>query len=876
MRKVTPLILAVVVLAAAALAVAPAASATSTPQALCSPSPTGGDATGAPSGGFHAMTPERLLDTRTTLGTVAAGCTAVVDLSAVAPAGATGVALGVVAVDAAGVGFVTVYPCGSARPLASNLNPQGPDAVANTVVLPVDGSQRACLYTSIATQLVVDITGWFGPGGASFHGITPERALDTRTSDRPDGGSGPLTGGTELRLPLAPAGSVPAGADGVVVNLTTTNADGVGFLTAYPCGTTRPWISTGNYVADEDRGLQVMVGLGSGDLCIFASSTVDVVVDVSGWFEGTDGTRAVPVTGTRVADSRDGTGGWSGPLSPGEVRSFDPTAAGTVPVGAAAVLDVVATGVTVPGWVTLYPCGGPVPDTSTVNPEAGAEATNIAVVPLGEGGLVCAYSTAATDLVIDVSASFGAAGALQGLSVDAGALTPAFAPDGHDYGVHCQAGSNPWTISAVGVPGSTVSIAGATPQGTITVTEDQLVTITVTLAGGGSEQYFVRCLPHDFPELQVSRPDDPTPGWYLTTTGVGAPAGFSYAVILDDHGAPVWYRKTATPVIDFKPLPNGNLAWTPLLGASFGTNPTGAYEERSLDGSLVRTWATVGTPTDHHEMLPLPNGNKLMVSYPVRTGVDITALGAGYGASENVVDGWIQEIRPDGSVAWEWHSEDHIAPAETTAQYDGLYIGAETPSGHVTDLIHMNSIDVDPNNGNLVVSARHLDAVFEIRRNPGQPDDGTIVWKLGGNAPTSPSTKDISIVGDPFGGPRRQHDARLSADGHLTLFDNESSTTSAPRGVDYRLDVGAGTATLVWEYRRTDGLGSFGLGSTRRLADGSTIICWGGNQPILSDIGPFGAVTLEVSQDPAGIAYRSLKEPLSMYDPAVLRANAGR
>ena len=94
--------------------------------------------------------------------------------------------------------------------------------------------------------------------------------------------------------------------------------------------------------------------------------------------------------------------------------------------------------------------------------------------------------------------------------------------------------------------------------------------------------------------------------------------------------------------------------------------------------------------------------------------------------------------------------------------------------------------------------------------------------------------------------------------------------------VDYQLDVDAGTATLVWEHRRTDGLGSFGLGSTRRLADGSTIICWGGNQPILSDIGPFGAVTLEVSQSPGGIGYRSLKEPLATYDAAVLRANAGQ
>src|SRR3954470_21368158 len=152
-----------------------AAAADVEPQLVCNPVPTGSP-TDAVSGGFHAVTPVRILDTRTILGPVDAGCTAVVDLHGVVGSDATGVALDVVTVDAEDRGFVTAYPCDTARPLASSLNPRVGDPTPNAVVVPLLASRQVCLYVSVHTQLVVDLTGWFGPGGASFHGMTPERA----------------------------------------------------------------------------------------------------------------------------------------------------------------------------------------------------------------------------------------------------------------------------------------------------------------------------------------------------------------------------------------------------------------------------------------------------------------------------------------------------------------------------------------------------------------------------------------------------------------------------------------------------------------------------------------------------------------------------
>ena len=244
-----------------------------------------------------------------------------------------------------------------------------------------------------------------------------------------------------------------------------------------------------------------------------------------------------------------------------------------------------------------------------------------------------------------------------------------------------------------------------------------------------------------------------------------------------------------------------------------------------------------------------------------------------------MVDTWIQEITPAGTLAWSWHSEDHIAVAETVAQLDQASIiqtvGSPT---QVLDLVHANSVDVDPVTGDVIVSARHLDAVLRIRRSPGQPDDGTVLWKLGGNAPTSATTTQLTILGDPFGGPRRQHDARLLPDGNITLFDNQSfHPGTSSRGVEYTLDLTAGTATMVGSWGRTDGQQAFGLGSMRRMPDGSTIIGWGAITDLLSDYLPGHSVRpAMVIRLPAGATnYRVVKLPPEALDESLLRATAG-
>ncbi len=836
----------------------------------------GGGAPSKLSGGFHAVTPKRLLDTRISLGRINAGCTAMIDLHGELTDQATGIALTVTTTGAQGNGFVTVFSCDAPRPKASNLNPRPNDDTPNSSIVQLGTSRQLCLYTSVSTDLLVDLTGWFGSGGAPFHSQNPDRVLDTRDKTlRPDGGAGRLPGGSQLIIPIAGTGQVPVGASGLAVNITVVSPTRAGFITAYPCNVSRPRTSIGNFLANDIRATSGLIALdSSGSLCIYSSQTADIIVDVTGWFGSTTGARLTPLAATRVVDSRNGTG-WSGPLAARETRSFDPTLGGTLAVGATAVINVVATEAAGSGFLTFFPCGTPKPATSSLNFKRGTNSTNSAIISSGSDGKICIFASVATHVVIDVMGSLGAPGALRSLSVNGHSLSPSFEPDGHDYGIICSAGGENWTVRGRGVPGSSVSVVGADSTGAISVVENQLVTIKVTLASGATDSYFIRCLPHDFSKLNVTRNDDPTPGWYMITTGFGSQDGTgTWTVILDTHGAVVWYHRTPRPVIDFKLLPNGNFAWVNVLGPTFGNDLTGAYEEHRVDGSLVRNWSTVGAITDLHDMKMLANGNVLLLSYHQRNGVDVTALGSTFTSPATVFDAWIQEITPAGGVVWEWHSEDHIGISETTAQLDGVDIRA--PVSGAVDLVHINSVEVDTTTDDLIVSMRHTDATYRIRRAPGKIGDGSIVWKLSGNAPTESGAQHLRLVGDPFGGTRRQHDARILPNGNITLFDNQSArTVEGARAVQYAINTSAGTATMVREWRYQPGP-SIGMGSARLQSDRSIVICSGLSPPLFSEIDAFGSILLSVEQLPWAVGYRAVKEPLSSFNAATLRAKVSR
>jgi len=109
-----------------------------------------------------AIDPHRLLDTRQLAGPVAAGSITAVQVAGTGgvPAAAQTAVLNVTALEAAGDGYVTVFPCDAPLPNASNLNVATGDTVPNAVIAKLAADGTVCVYASVAAGLLVDVDGY--------------------------------------------------------------------------------------------------------------------------------------------------------------------------------------------------------------------------------------------------------------------------------------------------------------------------------------------------------------------------------------------------------------------------------------------------------------------------------------------------------------------------------------------------------------------------------------------------------------------------------------------------------------------------------------------------------------------------------------------
>src|SRR5690606_11518614 len=119
---------------------------------------------------FNPVTPQRQFDTRdgtggVPIGKIPAGGTLAFTVTGVndIPVGAAAVSLNVTVDQPEGMGYVTVFPCASPQPLASNLNFVAGQTVANSVIAPVDPAGAVCFFSLVETHLISDVSGWFRP-----------------------------------------------------------------------------------------------------------------------------------------------------------------------------------------------------------------------------------------------------------------------------------------------------------------------------------------------------------------------------------------------------------------------------------------------------------------------------------------------------------------------------------------------------------------------------------------------------------------------------------------------------------------------------------------------------------------------------------------
>ena len=344
------------------------------------------------------------------------------------PADVTAVSLNVAAVDPAGGGFITVWPCSASRPMTSNLNYTRGAIDGNGVIAPVDANGKACVFSQVATDVVIDIGGWFGPAdaaGSGFTAITPKRLIDSRE------GLGVARGlvrpSSPVTLKVVGAGVqridgsnsvIPANAVAAAINVTAVTPSGPGYITVWPCGVPRPVVSTVNFNAGDIRANGAIAPLGAdGTLCFYSHASTDLVVDVVGWFTA----GATPASSSFVSavpqrwvDTREGLGSPT-PIRPSKPLQIQVTGRQmvvggqtvTIPADAESVsMNITAVDPPGGGFATVWPCGTPRPVAANLNYPSRRVTANNVIATIGAGGSVCVYTHSDTHFLVDVTGWF--------------------------------------------------------------------------------------------------------------------------------------------------------------------------------------------------------------------------------------------------------------------------------------------------------------------------------------------------------------------------------------------------------------------------------------------------------------------------------------
>jgi hypothetical protein len=351
-------------------------------------------------------------------------------------------------------------------------------------------------------------------------------------------------------------------------------------------------------------------------------------------------------------------------------------------------------------------------------------------------------------------------------------------------------------------------------------------------------QTFVTAPDVQAPILTVTTPDrDPAAGDILTSNGPGS--GRYGALIYTPQGQLVWFDQLSGGLVA-DDVSVQTYEGQRDLALWVGRVPNLGFGQGKdvILNSHYQTVATIaggnGLQADLHELQIEPNGVAYITAYnPIRCN-----LSSQQGPRDGVLlDDTVLEVDiKTGLVRWEWHALDHVNVSES--QYH--------PTGtRAWDWIHLNSIDPEPD-GDALISARNTGAVYQL-----QAGTGEILWRLGGSKSsfTGPGTK--------FDW---QHDARVLADGELTIYDDSScpGAGSQSRAMRVALDLKTHKASLVSAYTHNPPVCAASQGNVQTLADGNTVVGFGGS-PVITEYGKGGSVLFDAHLPYDLIFYRAFR-----------------
>jgi hypothetical protein len=417
------------------------------------------------------------------------------------------------------------------------------------------------------------------------------------------------------------------------------------------------------------------------------------------------------------------------------------------------------------------------------------------------------------------------AATLESLTVSSGILRPPFDPDVTDYDVTSLNSLYPISVTATtSAPGAKLTIHGAPAKSgaasTFSLKPREDFTAVVSGAGLTASTYTVHYVPSDFPAYTVtSSAGAGTEDVLLTPNG-------EYLLIMDRAGDPLYYR-TFLPndVEDLQQteLTDGGKQYSVTVGV---TNPDGWTlgvdhvmddQFNDLADYQLLPYAQHGMlQAEGHEFLLLGDQHYVAMSYVQRT-LDLSGINPTWSNQAVVMSNVMQEV-DHGNVLVEWDS------ANVPSLYADSTLASLLSMTALTDYLHLNSISIDPSDGNFVLSFRHTSSIVKVNRTTA-----AIMWTLGGMEDQFGLTADQTFS--------FQHHVRMQSDGSMTVFDDGDtlvndliSQAHGSRVLSFVLDqVNHKVTSFNVLYTKPSTQPPSGLmGSAVPLSGGRLFVGWGG------------------------------------------------
>ena len=302
-------------------------------------------------------------------------------------------------------------------------------------------------------------------------------------------------------------------------------------------------------------------------------------------------------------------------------------------------------------------------------------------------------------------------------------------------------------------------------------------------------------------------------------------------------------------------LPGGVLLRTAKAsGTSFnGGGVTGRFQKVSWTGTIL--WDVTYSSTSycmHHDVLPMPNGNVMVIAWESKTSSQVTA--AGSSVSHTMWPDKIVEFEQTGlntyNIVWEWHAWDHLMQNTNANAANYVTSLVDNPqlfninylnTSNNSDWLHMNGLDYNEALDQIVVSSHNMNEFYVIDHSTTTAEaashtggnagkGGDILYRWGNPAAYGASgTANFRTVHDahwvPVGCPRAGYLVGYNNSGVSNSQSSVDMVNPPLNGLNYTRTQGQAFGPTTYDYRHACDGQNNNMGNSEQFPNGNMLVC---------------------------------------------------